>query len=136
MNEQLFIQMTAGSAVLECPDGKEICVRSILLGITSATGAQAIVEWSRDGQFLFRTSTSQMLDSVTSVSAFVGAGDSAPMEEEVDPVTGAVSFILSQDAQQMPMPELWMNRPVTLTASMAGGGAIDSASVFYERRKA
>lgn len=137
MTETLVITpQTANVSIclLQCPVGKEIRIISVIGGWAQGdTGERLELSFLRSGLSYASSWSSVNLDEAGVFSAFHGAIPDPAPANNIDPVTGGVTWLLSQVAQ-IPIPDIWYPFDIKVTVAGLNAAAGTIQFVLYERR--
>lgn len=136
MRKLATLEFIVGSlSTIECSPGERVRLTAVnAIVAPGAVGDQVIVRYQRGADILLEHSTEPITGQMTQFSAAVGQSSVRPLETNVDPVTGAVTFNTFATNVTSALPDVWWPFPVDVNVVLVAGG-VTSATLIYEREE-
>lgn len=123
---------SAGQAVMECPPGKKVKLRSVFAAFAPGVEGDSIeIQFRQGSAFKAEAVSNPLALAITSVHASLGGPLTEPMLDKIDPVTGLATYKQTSLVASMPLPDIaW---PWTIGVEVAlPNGTVTQGFLLYE----
>lgn len=124
----------AASVEIPVPAGKRCRVLSVITDMTGLSLAEQIrLDYTASGALLFRgiTTNPTAATTIQFAAALGGPDNPPPLIDNIDPVTGAVTYVI-QDTVCCPCADIWFTSQTVVAIAGSGGGLSVEMQLLYE----